>query len=297
MHKHRWRVMVVCFLTFVIFFGGAAVKVGWPDFVRLVSPQALAFAPSVAPMVFVQGGTFIMGDDGRASTAPAHQVTVGGFYIGKYEVTCDEYDSFCEATGRWKPVGRGERSGNIPVSGVTWYDAVAYCNWRSERDGLEPAYIVEGKKVICDFAANGYRLPTEAEWEYAARGGNNSRGYKYSGSDDVDAVAWYKTNSGTNLGNRKLHPVGEKRSNELGLHDMSGNAWEWCWDWYDAKYYEQRQNDNPVGPLSGDIHVQRGGCAFWEEVYTRVVSRGYFYWGTERGYANYDLGFRIARTS
>lgn len=282
--------------TFIFAVVVSGLAAGTPFFTRLATGTAWAFAPPAPPMIFIQGGTFYMGDGKRANTVPIRAVTVRNFYIGKYEVTFAEYDSFCEATGRRKPFGRQGTVANLPVFNVTWYDAVAYCNWRSSQDGLQSAYTVEGKTVICDFAANGYRLPTEAEWEYAARGGNKGSGYKYSGSDDVDAVAWYKNNSGTTAGGPTLHPVGEKRPNELGLYDMSGNVWEWCWDWYDPKYYAQGQNDNPVGPPTGEIHVQRGGCAFWEEGYTQVISRGYFYWGNERGYANHDLGFRLART-
>lgn len=281
MRRRIYQILAV-FLLVGIAAGGAvgpASAAGWPG-----------------EMVWVQGGTFVIGDGRRKDATPARPVTVGGFYIGRCEVTVDEYAAFCIATGRWSPLGLWESEGNLPVVNVTWYDAVAYCNWLSGKDGLRPAYSRDGKAFVCDFTADGYRLPTEAEWEYAARGGGKSRGYTHSGGNDVDAVAWYKSNAGES-GKPALHPVGTKRPNELGLSDMSGNAWEWCWDWYDAGYYAGGPGDNPHGPPAGEIHVQRGGCAFWEETYTRVAYRGHFFWGRERGYYNRDLGFRVARTA
>ena len=130
-----------------------------------------------------------------------------------------------------------------PVICVSWYDAVDYCNWLSRKDGLLPAYSRGGNSIQCNFSANGYRLPTEAEWEYAATGGSSSRGYTYSGSNTIGNVAWYSGNSGL-----KPHPVGGKQANELGLYDMSGNVWEWCWDWYGD--YPSRSQTDPTGVSS-----------------------------------------------
>jgi len=201
--------------------------------------------------VFVKGGTFEMGGtfgDGVENEQPVHSVTVSSFYIGKYEVTQKE----------WKEIIGSNSSrflgDNLPVEKVSWLDAVKFCNKKSEREGLTPCYSGSGSNVSCNFSVNGYRLPTEAEWEYAARGGSKSRGYKYSGSNDVDEVAWYDVNSGS-----KTHPVGRKMANELGLYDMSGNLWEWCWDWYDEGYYRNSSSDNPKGPSSGYVRVLRGG--------------------------------------
>jgi len=176
--------------------------------------------------VFVEGGTFQMGsNDGDSDEKPVHSVTVSSFYVGKFEVTQKEYQN---VMGKNPSYFKGE---NNPVENVTWYDAVKYCNKRSEKEGRTPSYNINGNNVTCDFSANGYRLPTEAEWEYAARGGNKSQNYKYSGSNKIGDVAWYDSNSGL-----RTHPVGQKAPNELGIYDMTGNVWEWCWDWYDGNY-------------------------------------------------------------
>jgi len=206
-------------------------------------------------LVLVEGGSFYMGDKPSCairSEQLVRQVTVNSFYINKYEVTFEEYDEFCHDTGRNKPKDFNWGRGLQPVVGVTWYDAVQYCNWLSRKERITPAYSEQDNSIICDFNTSGYRLPTEAEWEYAAKGGMQSHGYKYSGSNDMSEVAWYKYNSC-----HRTQPIGQKRPNELGVYDMSGNAWEWCWDWYDRNYYAH--GDNPTGPLSGSFHSIRGG--------------------------------------
>jgi formylglycine-generating enzyme required for sulfatase activity len=158
-------------------------------------------------------------------------------------VTYDEFDKYTEDIQKAQVnLGVTER-GSMPVSGVDWYDAVAYCSWLSEKAGLTPCYSGGGKVTKCDFQADGYRLPTEAEWEFAARGGIQSHGYLYSGSNDPDEIGWHAGNSGGHA-----HPVGQKKPNELGIHDMSGNRWEWCWDWFDADYYASSPEVDPTGP-------------------------------------------------
>ena len=193
-----------------------------------------AVAQLIGNMVHVQGGTFTMGrtsskaywcDD---SDQPAHQVTVGSFYICKYEVTQKLWKAFMGSNPSWT------KADNMPVEWVNWVTAQKF---------IHKLNAFSGKK---------FRLPTEAEWEYAARGGNRSHNYLYSGSDDINAVAWWKDNSGD-----KLHPVGTKRPNELGLYDMTGNVYEWCSDWQ-APYTSGAQT-NPKGPQTGSWRVMRGG--------------------------------------
>ena len=216
-------------------------------------------------MVYVKGGWFEMGsNNGGSEEKPVHRVYVDDFYISKYEVTFAEYDRFCEATGRSKPDDMGWGRGNRSVIFVSWYDAVEYCNWLSRQTGKH------------------YRLPTEAEWEYAARGGNKSRGYKYSGSDNINRVAWYDGNS-----NDRTHPVGTKQPNELGIYDMSGNLWEWCSDWYDSDYYSRSPERNPKGPTSGNSRVLRGGSWDFDVSYCRVANR----YGYNPGSRDYSFVF------
>ncbi len=256
---------------------------------RQAERLAREIAAARPDMVYVEGGAFTMGDtfdEGHIIEKPARRVTVGSFYIGKYEVIFSEYDAFCQSVGRQKPDDRGWGRGNRPVINVSWFDAVAYCNWRSGIDGLRPAYVVNGMNVACDFTANGYRLPTEAEWEYAAKGGKIGRGYKHSGSDDPDAVAWHSNNS-----SGITHPVGQKRPNELGLYDMNGNVLEWCWDWFDT--YAEAGTKNPSGPAAGSCRVIRGGgYDNYGRWYLHTSSR----YNYPPGVISPDQGFRLVRS-
>ncbi|RLL86743.1 SUMF1/EgtB/PvdO family nonheme iron enzyme [Mesotoga sp. BH458_6_3_2_1] len=250
----------------------------------------------IGEFVLVENGSFTMGDtwgDGYDNEKPTHKVTLTyNFYIGKYETTFDEYDVFCEATGIVKPDDKGWGRGSRPVINVSWKDAIAYCNWLSEKEKLPKAYDSNGNLLDKDGMITtdpskvvGYRLPTEAEWEYAARGGNKSKGYKYSGSNSVDDVAWYDPNSGG-----MTQEVGKKTPNELGIYDMSGNVWEWCSDWYEG--YSSSAQTNPYYSTDSSFRVNRGGG--WESsvMSVRVASRDD---GSPRSTRDY-FGFRIART-
>ncbi len=253
----------------------------------------------VGQMVLVEGGAFTMGDefgDLEEWCRPVHQVTLTyDFEIGKYEVTFDEYDAFCDATGRTKPLDNGLGRGNKPVRNLSWWDAIAYCNWLSVKKGLPVAYKLAGEVnegQLLDSNGNvttditkvvGYRLPTEAEWEFAARGGKYNSPYKYSGSDYVDEVAWYSGNS-----NGEPQEVGKKAPNDLGIHDMSGNAYEWCTDWYGN--YSGSAQTNPYNDTPDSGRVNRGGA--WYNDAPRLALRGF-----ALPHSRYfRLGFRIART-
>jgi formylglycine-generating enzyme required for sulfatase activity len=195
-------------------------------------------------LIAVEGGTFTMGcTDGEdyENEFPAHQVTLRSFKIAKYTVTQQQW----EAVMGTKP--SHFKGADLPVEMVSWHDAQEF---------ITKLNSVTGKN---------YRLPTEAEWEYAARGGNKSNGYKYSGSNDIDAVAWYKRNSRTTT-----HDVGTKAPNELGIYDMSGNVFEWCSDWFGN--YTEAPRTNPPGADSGTTRVTRGGDFVNFDAYSCRVS-------------------------
>ena len=262
---------------------GKDLQIFWEPILEGQEPEGWQFRLSAAltPWALVEGGSFQMGStDGDDDEKPVHQVTVSPFWIGKYEVTQAEWQEVMDSNpSNWK----GDR---LPVEKVSWFDAVDYCNRRSVKEGLTPCYSGSGNNITCDWSANGYRLPTEAEWEFAARGGKLSKGYKFSGSNDIGLVAWYGGNSGS-----KTHEVGTKRANELGLHDMSGNVWEWCWDWYDARYYARSPGSDPRGAGSGSYRVLRGGSSLSYDNNCRVADRNR---GNPDGrYGSY--GFRVAR--
>ena len=248
-------------------------------------------------LVRIEGGNFNMGsDDGGDDARPAHMVTLKSFSIGKYPVTQKEYE---EVMGYNPSNFKGQ---NRPVESVSWYDAVEYCNKLSEKEGLTPAYTIDKSRqdynntndddnmkwvVIWNRSANGYRLPTEAEWEYAAKGGKGSPGnFKYSGSDNINEVAWHKHNSGGTS-----HDVGIKKPNNLGLYDMSGNVDEWCWDWYDKYYYANSPSSDPVGASSGEHRVARGGTWNHSAELAGTTFRNY---GRPSLLKHFD-GFRVVR--
>ncbi len=219
--------------------------------------------------VYVAPGSFQMGsNDGGSAEKPVHRVTISrGYWIGKYEVTQDEYQSIMGSNpSRFK-------GGNNPVEMVSWNDAVKFCEKLTERERAA-GRLPSGYE---------YRLPTEAEWEYAARGGNKSRGYKYSGSDSIDNVAWYSSNS-----RNKTHEVGTKSGNELGIHDMSGNVWEWCNDRYGN--YPGGSTTDPTGASLGSSRVYRGGS--WANYSGNC--RSAFRTSALSGGTNFSIGFRVA---
>ena len=217
-------------------------------------------------MVLVEGGTFTMGctkEQDRDCNEKAHQVTLNSFYIGKYEVTQKQWK---DVMGN-NPSSSYQHNDNMPVTNVSWNDAQIFINKLNAQTGKQ------------------YRLPTEAEWEYAAKGGKKSKGFIYSGSNTIDEVAWYRRNSGV-----KLQAVGTKQPNELGIYDMSGNVREWCNDWYDRNYYDKSPQANPPGPASGSERVVRDGSFDHGPSYSRTAYR----YGDSPGKRIYFYGFRLA---
>ncbi|MDO5341223.1 MAG: SUMF1/EgtB/PvdO family nonheme iron enzyme [Bacteroidia bacterium] len=197
-------------------------------------------------MVAVKGGTFTMGatseqgSDAESDEEPTHSVTLDDYYIGKFEVTQELWEAVMGTTVSQQ---RDKADRNWPLRGKGGDYPMYYVSWEECQEFVSKLNRLTG--------AN-FRLPTEAEWEYAARGGNKSKGYKYSGSNSIGDVAWYDDNSGS-----KTHPVGTKSPNELGIYDMSGNVYEWCQDWYDS--YGSGSQTNPQWPSSGSYRVHRGG--------------------------------------
>ncbi|MCB9285121.1 MAG: SUMF1/EgtB/PvdO family nonheme iron enzyme [Lewinellaceae bacterium] len=244
-------------------------------------------------MILVKGGSFTMGctpeqgDDCDEDENPAHEVAVGDFYMGRQEVTNAEFCTFLNAKGNQEEGGvawinldnsfvKIEKKGNVfspkegfekyPVIAVSWYGARAYCTWMSETNGAR------------------FRLPTEAEWEYAARGGNAGKGHKYAGSDDLSDAGWFVSNAGNSA-----KPVGAKSPNELGIYDLSGNVWEWCSDWFGT--YAEGASSNPQGASKGTDRVRRGGCWRDEPDACRVSNRSSSPPSTRIDY----IGFRVVR--
>ncbi|GHV73968.1 hypothetical protein AGMMS49940_12700 [Spirochaetia bacterium] len=243
-------------------------------------------------MVLVKGGTFLMGSDygGEEDEMPVHRVTLRSFYLGACEVTQKEWIA---VMGNNPSTFKGDA---LPVETVSWYEAVEFCNRLSLKEGLTPAYHGTGAGIICDFNANGYRLPTEAEWEYAAKGGVGAEEFpfEYAGGNDVDEVGWYEDNSGGTP-----QAVGTKAPNGLGLYDMSGNVWEWCWDRYE-RYPAGDQTDprGPAGPASPQgrrteaLRTDRGGSWNHGAQFLRSANRDAYI----PSYRYWLLGFRLCRS-
>jgi formylglycine-generating enzyme required for sulfatase activity len=207
-------------------------------------------------MIELPGGTFLMGspdtdDQAYASEKPQHKVTLSAFAMGRYAVTRGLYRAVMpETPSEWQ---QDQDDDSLPANYVDWFAAVRFCNALSERQGLQPCYQIQGKEVTWDQSANGYRLPTEAEWEYATRAGTTTRWFCGDEATDLSRYAWFSENAGG-----RMHPVGEKEPNPWGFYDLAGNVYEWCWDWYGG--YPPEPADNPTGPPSGAARVLRGGA-------------------------------------
>jgi len=234
--------------------------------------------------VYIPPGTFNMGratGSGMSGETPVHSVSLSGYNMGKYEVTQETWQAVMGNnpsmfTGSYKK----------PVERVSWYAAMVFCNKLSVLLGMTPVYSISGSTdtdvwgpiptvntqswngAYCYWANNGFRLPSEAEWEYAARGAANTPDYLYSGSNTIDDVAWYNLNS-----EGKSHEIGLKIPNGIGIYDLTGNVWEWCWDWYNESYYLSSPVNNPTGPGIGNWRVLRGGSWSYQAYYCRNAMR------------------------
>lgn len=249
--------------------------------------------------IFVEGGEF----KNTNSNYYESGIKIQGFYIGKYLVTQKDWSEVMESNPS-QFIGD-----NLPVENVSWYDCIAYCNLRSEKEGLEPYYNIDKENkdpdndntlddvkwiVTVNKNANGYRLPTESEWEYAAGGGQKSKSYKYAGSNDINEAAWYFRNAGDEYltgdwlwamlesNNNRTRPVGGKKANELGLYDMSGNVREWCFDIYDGG-----------DAYNGFSRTWKGGGWIGNEPPCELNYSGYF---EANGYGP-DQGFRLCKNA
>jgi formylglycine-generating enzyme required for sulfatase activity len=245
--------------------------------------------------VLVKGGCYEMGDafgDGDADEKPVHNVCVNDFHLGKYEVTVGQFKRFVNETGYRTEAEKGD--GCFVWTGSKW-DKDGSKSWRSpgfSQDDNQPAVCVSWNDAqafnewLSRKGGKGYRLPTEAEWEYAARSGGKKEKYAGTSNDaGLGDYAWYNANSGS-----RTHSVGEKAPNGLGLYDMTGNVWEWCQDWYGEKYYNESPRDNPRGPSSGQYRVLRGGSWSGEPQNVRAANR-------DRGRPanrSYSSGFRLS---
>lgn len=258
------------------------------------TPKETAQAPNAKPaesksesgakMALIPAGRFTMGDKNEIDAAP-HEVAISAFYMDKNLVTQEEFEAVMgENPSRWKGASN-------PVEQMRWSDAARYCNARSKLEGLEPCYDLNTWE--CNFEANGYRLPTEAEWEYACRAGTQTAYYYGNDPSKLKDYAWFDQNAGG-----KPHPVGQKPANPWGLYDMHGNVWQWCNDFYKVDYYQESPKENPRGPKTGDTKVVRGGA--WK--FSAETSRCAYRYNEDPGYADvcfgYDIyGFRCVRNA
>jgi len=269
-------------------------------------PQVVASPPLVPPpdpadpmiqMVPLAGGIFWMGSDNRRDPSASdnevwRQVRLSPFLIARTPVTCGLWRQVMAAAPEpWRrpvPCEWSEGDDDLPATHLDWFAAVAFCNALSVLSGLRPCYQVLRQDWGCDWQADGYRLPTEAEWEFSCRGGTKTRWFWGDEEGGATAHAWYSGNSGY-----RLHPVGGKAANPFGLHDMAGNCWEWCWDWY-AERYDADQTHDPRGPREGrGGEVVRGGSFGSVPGFLRSANR---FWlePTDR---DEDLGFRCVRSA
>ncbi|PKN72965.1 MAG: hypothetical protein CVU50_05405 [Candidatus Cloacimonetes bacterium HGW-Cloacimonetes-3] len=268
---------------------------GSASIITLTRQEAKPYANN---MVYIPEGSFFMGSqfiDRSEYEHPRHEVSLYPFLIGSTEVTQALWQ---EVTGSNPSV---RTATNQPVTNVSWYEALEFCNALSLKEGLTPCYKINKSfpdannisehdslrySVTCNWSASGYRLPSEAEWEYTARCADSANRLQYSGSNKINEVAWYDLNS-----EKKAHEVGQKKANEFELYDMSGNVYEWCWDWWGV--YGNEHEDYPTGAVSGVYRIIRGGSWMSAAELCISTSRG----GNSPHASSKDIGFRLVRNA
>ena len=247
------------------------------------SPTSPAGYHNIVTMIPIPAGTFLMGsNDWQDDEKPVHEVILDAFAMSETEITRGQYR---DVTGiNLAATARGD---SAPVVNVSWHEAVQFCNLLSDMAGLERCYDEDSWE--CDFTRSGFRLPTEAEWEYACRAGTTTMFCTGDSERGLEETAWFVNN----IGNATApHPVGLKNPNGWGLYDMHGNVWEWCNDWYDSGYYHESPASNPTGPGNGDFRVRRGGDFGNNAFFCRSANRFSSWPGTR----SFFLGFRIVRS-
>jgi formylglycine-generating enzyme required for sulfatase activity len=272
-------------LLILIIFSGLSCKKSSDSNTAPGKPEVVNTKTGIE-MVLIPAGWFEMGSkEGEADESPVHRVWVDSFLIDRYEVTQGQYTRLADSNpSHFRDSGR-------PVDTIAWADAALYCNLRSRAEDLQPCY--DEETAECDFAANGYRLPTEAEWEYACRSGTDTEFCFGSDMHRLKGYAWYAENS-----HDRTHPVGQKNPNAFGLYDMYGNVAEWCNDVYSSNYYKASPSRNPRGPKEGDKQVLRGGA--WDSSMDHC--RSAWRTGEEFGFvdactAQNTIGFRCVRNA
>ncbi len=302
----------------------------WVDMPVTAAVQTVRVANLKPPpgMALIPDGSFIMGDsfsESNLAERPAHLVYVSAFYMDRHEITralWDEVYQWADANGYAFDNSGSGKGPEHPIHTVSWHDAVKWCNARSEKAGLTPCYYVGGnvyKTGIhdpdCDWSADGYRLPTEAEWEKAARAGAQGRRFPWRDADTIshDQANYYSWWTGEGHAHYSYDiavtngyhpsyqvgpppytsPVGSFAANDYAMYDMAGNVTEWCWDWYDHTTYSSMPRHNPRGPATGDYRVFRGGGWNNSPIFCRAADRGYAYDPTNA--ADSNRGFRTVR--
>ena len=283
-HRHALLGLMVFFLSMGVLSAQSSDQSGQLD-ANAPPADPTTVSESYRPgesidLVDVPAGSFRMGNQttGDQNERPVHAVTLSGFRMSRTEITRLQYQS----AGFSLP-GKATVADDHPVTNVSWYDAIRFCNALSAKEGLSPVYAIKGKTVSADFSQPGYRLPTEAEWEYAARAAGREQ-FNYSGSDKASDVSWYDENSG-----RTIQAVARKAPNGLGLFDLSGNVWEWCQDYLLA--YSSKTQTDPTGPVSGKFRIIRGGSFMFNDSSSRC---GFRRANDPAGVAA-DIGFRVVR--